>query len=94
MSSGNDELEEAVVQERQVAAEPEVALAEEAEEATDELEEETEEESEEKESERIEDRLVETKGVGRAIKKRRTGSKKKAKAMKTSSATRKAKSKR
>ena len=65
MSSDNEE-EEAVIQEREVAAEPDVKAVEEAEEEVDELEEEVEEETEEKESERIEERLDEKQSGGGA----------------------------
>ena len=57
MSSDSDEQDEAVVQEREVAAEPDAQAVEEVEDEAEGLEEEVEEETEEKESEKIEDRL-------------------------------------
>jgi hypothetical protein len=77
MSSDADEQDEAVVQEREVAAEPDVEPVEETDEAEG-LEEEVEEETEEKESEKIEDRLDE-KQSNAAAPESRSG-KKKAKA--------------
>jgi hypothetical protein len=64
MSSDSDEQDaEAVVQEREVAAGPDVEVVEEADEEADGHEEEVEEETEEKESEKIEDRLEEKQGA-------------------------------
>jgi hypothetical protein len=77
-SSDSDEQEaEAVIQEREVAAEPDVATVEEADEDAGGLEEEVEEETEEKESEKIEDRLDQkVSGAGAGTTKRRRGKKK------------------
>ena len=77
MSSDNEGEEDAIVQEREVAAEPDVKAVDEAEEEADELEEEVEEETEEKESEKIEDRLDEKQSSGgKVIAGKRRGKKK------------------
>ena len=76
MSTVNDKQEEAVIQEREVVASPDVQSVDEKEEEEEELEEETEEESEERESERIEERVDEKVG-GITTKSRRSRSGKK-----------------
>ncbi len=76
LSIESDSEDEAVVQEREVAAEPDVKPVEEAEEEVDELEEETEDEAEERESEKIEERLDEKPGGGTVQPRKRSGQRK------------------